>query len=718
MKSLVVLTYYHLMHAIAMALTFDEKPNLYFSMHYLDPDGSLLERIRETEIFNKVVAITKKGENSAFTRELKKTRGLSDSEIDAMGTSLFDEYLVPKYAEYFKDADPEDEIYIYNDLQLHYYYMCRHFKNIVGVEDGYCSLPRQITAHRFKDDLEDLNRFISKGYYPEPLYRHEKVSRIISSVGVEDEYYSSKLQVWDFRDIVAQNEEKFRDALLYIFKINDIDIKEHSTLYLGQPLDRAQYCNARENYLLCKKIIRSETEKGYTVYYKPHPAERNHIKVYGGDNVVVLPNDFPVEALNYMDGRFDRLVTFDSTGVSTMTCAKESHRYLKLTGFTKEELIDYIKKDIKGEKIEIDVYLIARDCSPETYINIYSWIFRNADIHTNIHILTDRNDGQSSCRTYYDTGNLENMVSSFRKKYKGTQNEVRWHKELGWIKGWIDRYKPSVEIHAVSSFSERDIYREVIADQDHSHDYVLLAEAHDPAFLNTKAIAANMRRRIFPLMLFHQYTTVEDVSGETVKIPLVSGYLNNERADGIINKVWHREILKAAGEELLREPFTGIDTSDFAGHIRKSGQLYLYLPPAKYYSIKDGEQYYSERISALKSALADDREALVSGLIGTVYEYCDRNRVVNYGAGDVSEIEAIEDLIDDAQMKYEVYRRTATAIFHEKKEDDMRMLAQDSSYYQELRPMIDKAAESGLLNALENIDRIKNKIGIKRQGKK
>ena len=65
MKSLVVLTYYHLMHAIAMALTFDEKPNLYFSMHYLDPDGSLLERIRETEIFNKVVAITKKGENSA-----------------------------------------------------------------------------------------------------------------------------------------------------------------------------------------------------------------------------------------------------------------------------------------------------------------------------------------------------------------------------------------------------------------------------------------------------------------------------------------------------------------------------------------------------------------------------------------------------------------------------------------------------------------------------
>ncbi|MCQ2563582.1 MAG: alpha-2,8-polysialyltransferase family protein [Mogibacterium sp.] len=719
MKSLVVMTYYQMMHSIALALTFEEKPNLYFSMQYLNPDESLLERIRDTGVFNKVVGITKKGENQRFTRELRKTSNLDDDAIDAIGTSLFDEYLEEKYAEYFKDADTSDELFIYNDFQIHYYYICKHFERIVGVEDGYCSIPRQLGIHEFKGDAKHLVPFIEKGYFPEPLYRHEKVTKIISSVEMDDDYYSSKIVVWDYKDIVSLNEEKFKKALLYIFRINEIEINNPSSLFLGQPLDRAQYCNARENYLLCKKIIRSEIEKGNTVYYKPHPAERNYIGVYGGDNVVVLPKDFPIETLNYIDRKFDRLVTFDSTGLSTLTCAKEAYRYLKLTEFTKKELVSYIKKDISDERIEIDVYLIVRDLTPEVFINVYSCIFRNADIHTNIHILTDRVNDLKNIREFFDKRNLGEMVSAYRKKYKGTKNEVRWHKELGWMKRWIDRYHPSFDVCAVSSFRETDIYREAIACQNDGHDFVLLMESCDPAFLVTKAIAVIMKRSIFPVLSLRHYTTIEGENGKTVEIPLLSDYLNNECTDGLINKVWHKEILKSLEGEILKEPFAGLDISFLKGYIRKYSQIYLYVPPAQYYSIKDGEQHCSEKLKLLEQQFADNQEMLVAKLINAIYDYCDWNRVVNYGLAEKKEIEAIEHLIENHQLQFDVYKRVAAAIFYDKENEDIRLLKQDSRYYQEIRTQIDKAAEIGLLNVLDNIRRGRKKIQkVKKRGRK
>ena len=87
MKSFVVMTYYQLMHSVAMALTLDEKPNLYFSMNYMNIKEELLERIRETGVFQNVVGITGRGELAAFLAELKRCR-ISATRRREMGDDI------------------------------------------------------------------------------------------------------------------------------------------------------------------------------------------------------------------------------------------------------------------------------------------------------------------------------------------------------------------------------------------------------------------------------------------------------------------------------------------------------------------------------------------------------------------------------------------------------------------------------------------------------
>jgi hypothetical protein len=301
MKSFLVQTYYQLMHSIATALTLDEKPILYVTLAYLDLDEDFLELIRETGVFSLVKGINKRTDDRRFRIELRKTRGADESVIDELGNSLFETYLEPHYAEMFRDADKDDDIYVYNDFQLNYYYIQKHFKSIIGLEDGYKVLPQYIGAHKFRGDMVLLEPFIEKGYYPGPLYTSPNVTKIICNSAYEDvkldDYYREKMVVWDYMDIIELNKEKFKEAVLHIFRLDKIDIKENSVLILGQCLDRVKYCDSVTNYMLMRKMIRSELEKGYNVYFKPHPAEVNDARIYLDEGVTLLSQAFPVEIL-------------------------------------------------------------------------------------------------------------------------------------------------------------------------------------------------------------------------------------------------------------------------------------------------------------------------------------------------------------------------------------------------------------------------------------
>ncbi|MBQ6455970.1 MAG: hypothetical protein IJJ31_02445 [Mogibacterium sp.] len=718
MKSLVAMTYYQLMHSIALALTFEEKPNLYFSMDFLNPDEVLLERIADTGVFNEVRGITWRGEFPELVKELRKTYDMEEDEIDALGSSLFEKYLEPQYEEDFENADKSDEIFVYNDFQYHYYYICKHFDNIVGVEDGYASLQQQIGIHRFKGDKERLEPFIEKGYYPEPLYRHEKVRKIISSVDFEDldDYYRSKLFVWDYKDIVAQNEDKFKKALLQIFDVEKMGITGNSSLYLGQPLDRSRYCNAVENYLLCRKIIRNENDEGLQVYYKPHPAERNDPRMFGSEKAKVLPKDFPVEVFNYRDEKFDRLVTFGSTGASIATCAKESKVYFTKTDFDRQDVTDAVREQIEGEKLSINMFIKVKEMTPETYVNVYSCIFRKAYVRTSLYLLIPEGK-KAEYEEYFDKKHLKNRVQEYKRTIKGSKEGMLWHKELGWIKTWLDRYDPYIEFCEVSSYDDWSIYREVIHGRT-GYDYLMLLEEGNPGFTLTNEIAGSLRARIHPIIFFRLQTTILNASNRPVNIALNPGYLGDHYNGELINKVWHREVIRRLEEGECTKENLAILTADYTGYIRKREDLTLSINADRYLDIEDGKSYYGELVEQIIRERTDESEDIEGRLANVVYDYYDWLVVSGKSPFTLFASVVVEDLIEDEAYQFEVYKIFADAMLKDRAVSNSRGLIQEINYYQGIKPIMDKAVDVGLLKGIENVERARRKLHLTRRRKR
>ena len=722
MKSIVVMTFYQMMHAIAMAMTFEEKPNLFFCMEFLNPDESLIERIGETGIFNTVTGITRRGEFRSLVKELRKTKEYEDEEldevVDSLGSSLFDKYLLPMYEEPFSVADKDEEIYVYNDFQWEYYYISKNFKNIVGVEDGYGSLLQQIGIHVFKGDRARLEPFIEKGYYPQPLYRHENVKKIISSVDFEelDDYYRSKLVVWDYKDIVALNEKRFQQALLQIFDIESIGISDNAVLYLGQPLDRSKYCSALDNYLLCRKIITNETAKGYDVYFKPHPAERNDPRIYGGDKTVIMQGGFPVEVFNYQDKKFEKLVTFGSTGASLMTCAKDAAKYFDKTEFDRQDVKDCIKETIEGEKLRIKVFIEIRDCSPETYINAYSCIFRHSKIQTELYFLTDDAESAEKFAEYYNKKHLQERIKEYKDDKKDEKDTLLWHKELGWMKNWVTRYSPVIHFCTVSSFDDMTVFEEVIS-KSYDYDYMILFDSGNPGFRMTREIQNALKLRIYPAIFFRSHTEVINDKNKVSKLTLKQGYLGSDYSGSMINTVWHRELIRdfSQGEHSKEHFAETIQKYDM--HIRKMVGYSLYMSPQYYYDIEDGETYYRGRIEELTERYQDDQEYLIGQIANVVYDYYDWCAVTDTNAFTITLSEAVETLIEDRDKQFDVYKKLADAMHRERALTDTLALSQESNYYQGIKPIVDLAARTGMLRGIDNISRVRDKLHIKGQKK-
>lgn len=713
MKSLVVMTYYQLMHSIAIALTFEQKPKLFFCMEFLDPKEELLDRIRDTGVFDEVKGITRRGDFTALVKELRKTKDCSIEEIDALGSSLFEKYLEPHFADELKDADTEDEIYVYNDFQWHYYYICNHFKHIVGVEDGYCSLLQQIGVHVYRGDKERLEPFIERGYYPESLYRFKNVEKIISSTDFDelDDYYKSKLVVWDYKDIVALNEKKFKEALLYIFDVKGMGIKENSALYLGQPLDRSKYCSALDNYLLCKRIIRNEEQLGLNVYYKPHPAERNDPRVYGDENATVLSKDFPVEVFNYQDQMFERLVTFGSTGSSLFTGAKETFKYFDKVEFTRDDVKECIQELIKDEKLIVDFYIKVKEFSPESYLDVYSCIIRNRKIHTNLHILTINREMTEHAKEYFDKVHIRTRIKEYKADGRFSRESKLWHKELGWIRNWADRYEPDLLFHTVPSFDELTIFNEAIS-RNPKYDYFMILDSFNLGFRLTVEIQKALKARVFPAIFFPLHTSVLDARNKSIKISLKQGYIGSEYSGGMSNKLFHRELIRQFenGERSYQQLAEVIGSYD--EYVRKNSGLSLYITPETYTDIVDGEGYYREKADSIIRKYQDKPEYLTGQLANVVYDYYNWYSVINANALAIQISDAVELLIDDEEQRNGVYRIIANAIVREKILTDNLSLLQESNYYQEIKSVVDIASEWGFLKGIDNIERIKDKLHI------
>ena len=721
MKSVVAMTYYQLMHSIALALTFDEKPNLYFFMSYINADDDFIERIKESKVFRDVIAITKRGEHKEFLKELRKTRGAKKKKIEEIGASLFEKYLEPHYAELFEDADFDDDIYVYNDFQWHYYYISKHFDKVIGVEDGYASLEQQLSIHRLRGDAELIKPFVKQGYYPEPLYRDKCIKRIISSKDFGetlDNYYREKLQIWDFKDIVAMNEDAFKKAILFIFQVDKLSIRDNSTIYLGQPLDRAKYCTYLENYLLTKKIIRSETEKGRRVFLKPHPAERNDTRIFIDKDVEILKKDFPVEVLNYQEKKFERLVTFSSTGASLINCANEEIRNYEKTDTSPKEVTRFIKEQIKGEKIDVDFFFTIKNMSPDIYMYVYSSIFRHRSVHTRIHLCFER-DKYEQFSEYFDISNLALRIKEYRERQKNKKSRDAWYLELLRLPGWIERYNPDVVFHSVSGLDEWTIFDEAIS-RCEDYDYSMLIQPTKMYFILTERIFESFETLMFSAIYFENYTSNKNKNNKKKRISLKPGYISENFGGSLMNVFMHRAIVKDINNGKKTEEHAAEVINDYSGSIcRKQGEP-LYMPITKYTSITDGEMHFKGIIDNLKERYrnnADDEEHkdyLLGQMANTVYDYYNWYMINEQVDDPLDASIIIQEFFEDDELENAVLKKIINGLFFEKALADRSPFFQKRDYYMGLKDAIDCAAENGTFKRVILFERVKNKLSKKR----
>jgi hypothetical protein len=702
LKSIVVMTYYQLMHSIALALTFEEKPILYFSRSYLNVDDELLERVKSTGIFHDVIGITARLEFVKFMDELKKTRDLTEEQIRAQGNSIFEKYLEPHYAEAFKPADFDDEIYVYNDFQWHYYYIAKHFKHIVGVEDGYKSLQQQLKVQKMKKLQLLLLPFIDNGYYPEPLYKTKNVERIISSAAFDDldDYYQKKIQVWDFKDIVNENPQAFKEALLTIFDIESMNIKSGGVLFLGQPLARGEYCNSVEEYLLMQKYIREETDKGNHVYFKLHPADVIDPVLYMSDKVTMLPGNFPIEVLNFTDITFKKAVTFGSTGIDTLSCARKMVKHLPDSCDNNARIIRFIRKEIKGEELSLSYYIKTSDLNALNYIRVYSSFKTPKHIRMNVYLLAD--PGRvDEVAAYFDISNFEDRLREYKKIMRENGEQSLWFNEIRALNKLVKSRQPGVKVLPSTVESDWDIFKDVINKNEVS-DFTMLVDIENDMFGLTDSIVKSLRARVRPAQLCQNFTYGIDKKKENTKVWLSPGYINAWLAPQLRNRVWHRNLIEGIGEQYDKAGFA-LMINKYSSSMSRKFTINLYVPVTEYTEIEDGFGHYLSEIEKITNNDKLPSDFKTSQIALTVYDYFDWRKISKRYNEDESAEKLLEAAGIPAEERAEIFSAISVSALKEKEAAKSSFVFQNYDYYKSNRETMSVAEKHGILNNLKKL---------------
>ena len=661
MKSFVVQTYYQLMHSIAMALTFEEKPMLYFAMRYLDVDEDFLDRIRSTGIFRQVVGITRRGDLTEFVAELDKTKGISGEEVDKIGSELFDKYLEPYFGELFKDADRDEDIYIYNDYHWYFYYITKHFKNIVGAEDGYASLTQQLKVHKFAGDRELVKPFLGK-YYPVPGFRHPKVSKIISSRDFDDlpEEISKKVKVIDFNDLVAENSEAFKDAINTIFQTEDLEVKDYNLLFLAQPLARSTYCLSIEEYLLNKKIIGRELSKGNRICFKSHPADSIDSRFYEREGIRALPRTFPVEVLNYKDCEFDKTLSFGSTGVETLSCSRSNELIFGDRNAERKEVEKIIKNEVKDEKAVIHIYMTIRDLNEDVLVNVFSGAFsQDKYFRTCVNLLVPEEIAEEAGK-YFRKDKLLSAIEKYSQDHM--------YKGICLVKDDLNKLKNAISgiddprIIKCSGKDDRDLIEAVSSDE--GYDYAFFVDQNNLMFSPVRRLTRSLRKQVESCIIFPSYTLITNKKMGEPWISSLPGFADRAATGSIMNKALHRVLVQSLQKSPESDPMGLINSF---GSPKIFFEEDLYIPYERFIHIQEGEKYYGERISAWSEKTDPDDSC--KHISEEIYSYLNWLQLSDrkYGAEEIHGLLQNADISDSEKIRalealcstlyFEKYRR-------------------------------------------------------------
>ena len=74
-----------------------------------------------------------------------------------------------------------------------------------------------------------------------------------------------KVEVRDFKDLVAQNREAYRSAIKTVFAMEDVRVQDGAILLIEQPLYRTDYCSDLRYVLFYRRLIRQLAEEGKSI---------------------------------------------------------------------------------------------------------------------------------------------------------------------------------------------------------------------------------------------------------------------------------------------------------------------------------------------------------------------------------------------------------------------------------------------------------------------
>lgn len=695
MKSFVAMTYYQLMHAIAYTVELDEPANLYFSRKYLDVDDEFIDRINKTGVFNEAVGFDMREFETPFYEELKQINAEEEGIIDKVGNSLFEKYLEPFFSKHFCNADTEDEIFVYNDLQLYYYYIAKHFPNIVGIEDGYGSIAQQLRVHRLKGNIELVEPFVGK-YFPEYLYKYKNVKRLISSCNFADipDDYKRKLEVLDFNFLIKNNRDKFNEALQTIFDVSVNEIKNDSIIILGTPLRRSQYCSSVEQYLFYRKTIRN-TELKFpqsTIFIKPHPADTMEYELLETDNVKVIDKAFPIEMIQYQGKKVKKTISFGSTAVLD-SISRENELIYREKG-KPEDVKRFIKDYVKGESISFNIYIKVSRITTDTFINILSYLKTYKHFQINLIVLSNDECYDDLTRELV-ARNINKHVNTYIKAHNGKANSNFYYQEIKALKGLKNSMPSNVSMNIVRLESLEDASVIKVINND-MFDYCLVADAENlGAYVIRKSTRIIERNSALAYMLLN-YT--EMAGGGRKRVFLGTGVIDdcytNDLGNRIISKKMLQSMQNVENINSLADAFHYYDKK-----IRKENSLYLNVNEKKYSEIGEGKEYYLKgvrKLTEINNSKTISRDRMLGEISLQANEYYNYVMVTNpYISSNA--IEIFFDQIDNVgnSEKKDALALLSAMLLTERKRENESFLGQNKIQCYYLKPTIKKLLKSG-----------------------
>jgi len=333
-----VLTHYQILVAAALARKRKHPARLYVLTDYLDMQPELADSIRSAEVFETVVFYSERYEINEFYRELELCHYSRPSDIASALHRNFDGL----YEEVFKECEPTDIGFVFNEMQHNYYFIESLFQSIVKVEDGYKSFPQESQTLRLTGKRRALYKIEGRGF-PVLKSRSSKIKAIVVSEDSEriaDEY-RPLLRIVDLRALLLDTAVGMKDIVPRMFHFDKLPVSGDSLLVVTQPMARANYCSIREQYELYAKICR-EYGQGRYIVIKPHPADKVDYSGLERLGAVIWDKSFPLDLLNFTDIEFSVGVTFGSTALRDARYVKEAVYLFDPATFT----IDDVRKAV------------------------------------------------------------------------------------------------------------------------------------------------------------------------------------------------------------------------------------------------------------------------------------------------------------------------------------------------------------------------------------